>query len=103
MYQNLTTAVCVGQPGSTILSLLVLDLPTKIVPYRQHRFPLKILNDCKSSCSFMDYILEANPNHQRANLGEMVGIQAGQQVVIFVVIVIKNKSGYRNIDKIGNQ
>lgn len=103
MYHNLTTTVCIGLLGSAILILMVLDLPTEIVPYRQHHIPLKILNDGKSSCSFMDYILESDPNHQKANLGEMVGIQSGQYVVIFVVIVIKNKSGYRNIDKMRNQ
>lgn len=49
----------------------------------------------------MDYILESSPNHQKANLGKMVGIQAGPFVVV-VVLVIKNKSGYKHIDKMGN-
>lgn len=78
MYQNVTTMVCIGLLGSTILRLMGLDLPTENIPYRQHHFPLEILNDGKSSCSSMDYILEPNPNHQKANLGEMVDIQSGQ-------------------------
>lgn len=85
--------------GSAILSLMVLDVSTEIIPYSQHHIPLKILNDGKFSCFLMDYTLESNPNHQKANLGKMVGFQPQQYVVTF----IKNKSEYRNIDKMGNQ
>ena len=51
----------------------------------------------------MDYILESNPNHQKTNLEKIVGVQVGQHVIIFVVVVVKDTSGYRNSDKTGNK
>lgn len=45
MYPNLAATVRAGTLGGAILSLIVLERPTEIVPDRQHHIPLKILDD----------------------------------------------------------
>lgn len=86
MYPNLAATVRAGPLGGAILSLIVFELPTEIVPDSQHHIPLKILDEGKSPCLLWITFLKAAQIIKKQIWGKWWAFKLGHLLLLLFLL-----------------